>query len=798
MTRLNHPQTAAPAASPWCETADFYAAVLRGIGDGIVALDSSGEVLFINRRATEAIDLEPPFAKVDPAEWAARAGVYLPDRKTPCPSDQLPMARALRGQDVDEMELYLRPSGKPGRWISVTSRPLVDRQGQPRGGVSVFRDVTQQKLAEEALRESELRFRELAEHVNEIFWIVSEDFRRAIYVSPVYERITGCTAESFYQDARSFVEMLHPDDRERVIAAWRQAASEPFTELVYRIVRPDGQVRWLRARVFPIRLAGEEKPERMAGISEDVTDRRAAETALEDQLRCRDAIADLGRLAASPVDPDALVREIALRAVECLRVDRLGYSELKAELDQFTFHLLEPNRDAPDGLAQICLATMPLADSMPGLVMAQGQPVLMLDSASETRFDATNLVRQGIASSLAVPVRFRERVFGTLGVHCRARRAFSDNDVRFLESCAHVLAATWERKRGDDLLRLTESRQRSVLDHLPDWLYTVDRQGLLRFINRAPPGMTIEQLVGTPWANYLPEDYRARHSLALARVFGEGRTDAFEHVAMNDRWWSTRYVPSRTEDHKPFALMISTDITFRKEAELQSQRQQELLCQSLVAHERDRQLVAYEIHDGLVQDVTGGLMHLDAVDPETLPAKAREQFDLVRRLLRRTIDEGRRMISGLRPPIIDELGVVAAIEYLISEKEPDCPTRFELRAEVEFDRLDPLFEGTIYRIVQECLTNVVRHSQARHALVSLKQSGNRLELQIVDDGVGFDPSQIHERRFGLQGVRERARMLHGRADVESAPGKGSRILVSLPLDVLPPPTGIWDLGGPAL
>ena len=150
-------------------------------------------------------------------------------------------------------------------------------------------------------------------------------------------------------------------------------------------------------------------------------------------------------------------------------------------------------------------------------------------------------------------------------------------------------------------------------------------------------------------------------------------------------------------------------------------------------------------------------------------------------MLRQGHVEARRLIGGVRPPILDESGIVAAIAHLVDEQEYLGGPKIEFQSKVEFGRLDSVLENVIYRIVQEGLTNACKHSQSERVLVELAQHGDRVRIQIRDWGIGFAPAAISEGCFGLKGIRERARLLGGRAVMESAPGKGTGIVVELPL-----------------
>jgi signal transduction histidine kinase len=202
----------------------------------------------------------------------------------------------------------------------------------------------------------------------------------------------------------------------------------------------------------------------------------------------------------------------------------------------------------------------------------------------------------------------------------------------------------------------------------------------------------------------------------------------------------------------------------------------------LQAREQDRRLIANEIHDGLIQEAAAAQMRLEALllSGQLASGPVREELESVLGLVRNTVDEARRFVKGLRPPGLEEQGLVEAVRRLIAGQAPGGPS-VELRASGRLPRLDPLLETAAYRIVQEALTNVRRHSRSDRAEVRIERVGDRLEIEVRDWGVGFDPQSVDNERFGLEGMRQRALALRGRAQIESTPGKGTRVLVDLPL-----------------
>jgi signal transduction histidine kinase len=131
--------------------------------------------------------------------------------------------------------------------------------------------------------------------------------------------------------------------------------------------------------------------------------------------------------------------------------------------------------------------------------------------------------------------------------------------------------------------------------------------------------------------------------------------------------------------------------------------------------------------------------------------------------------------------ILDEMGLVPALTYLVDDIQKTGTPLAEFTHSVQFDRLASPLETAVFRIVQEGLANVQRHSNSPRVRVAMVQQGDRIRVEVEDWGIGFDPEKVQPNCFGLEGIRQRARLLGGSATIDSAPGKGTRITVDLPL-----------------
>ena len=341
-------------------------------------------------------------------------------------------------------------------------------------------------------------------------------------------------------------------------------------------------------------------------------------------------------------------------------------------------------------------------------------------------------------------------------------------------------------KNYETMLQQSEANWRSLVENAPDIIILADLQGTIKFINRSTP--LAAESVGRTMYDYIDEPYKQTMRAALEAARNTGKSQRFEvrGLAEDGRpgvWYANRLGLIRNNDRIESFILIATDITARKIAEEQLHREQQWLRRLLDLQERERRLVAYDIHDGLVQYLTGALMHLEAfVASSPTGCAANEQNEYLRgiELLREALAEGRRLISGLRPPILDERGVVAALEYLVNELRPYVP-QIEFVNRTNFGRLAPAIEVAIFRIAQEALTNVRLHSGAQRAQVELIPHGEWVGLVIRDWGRGFDPATVQEERFGLQGVRQRAALLGSSVVIKSAPGQGTVVTVDFPL-----------------
>jgi len=344
-----------------------------------------------------------------------------------------------------------------------------------------------------------------------------------------------------------------------------------------------------------------------------------------------------------------------------------------------------------------------------------------------------------------------------------------------------------------------EARVTGIVESAMDAIITVDEQQRIVMFNTAAESMfgcPREQAMGISLDWFIPDRYRAAHAGHVRRFSETGvssRRMGAARIIMGLRRNGQEFpldasISQISEHGARFYTVILRDVTERVSTEAALRRSREELCEmasvSHLVREQEKSRIARELHDELGQAMTALKMDVNWVS-EQLP----EGTDLVRRKLDRmlilldsTVTATRRISAELRPLILDDLGVIAAVEWLGENFTQRSGIACDLAvSDPDLTWEDPL-STAIFRIVQESLTNIARHAKATHTRISIAQTNTDVLISVVDDGVGF--SQKDDRKpssFGLLGLRERANLLGGEVEIVSAPGKGTRIEVRLPL-----------------
>ncbi|HYC35554.1 MAG TPA: PAS domain S-box protein [Usitatibacter sp.] len=362
-----------------------------------------------------------------------------------------------------------------------------------------------------------------------------------------------------------------------------------------------------------------------------------------------------------------------------------------------------------------------------------------------------------------------------------------------------ILRDVTERVRHEALLAASEARLRGILDSAMDAIITVDERQHVVLFNAAAEAVfrcPREEAMGAPLAWFIPERFRTSHA-ELVREFGRGdggsRRMGHARIVMGLRRTGEEFpieasISRISEGGHAFFTVILRDVTERVKSDEALRRSQaeikELALAASSAREQEKSRIARELHDELGQALTalkidvGWLReHLAGSAPAVLDKLASMQL-----LLDGTVAAARRISADLRPLMLDDLGLTAAAEWLAHNftNRTGIPCELVIGGG-ELDLPDP-YATAIFRVLQESLTNVAKHSQATQVEATLERGTGEVALTVHDNGQGFEVAG--ERRpgsFGLIGLRERAYLVGGNVEVRSAPGEGTTVELRVPL-----------------
>jgi PAS domain S-box-containing protein len=362
-------------------------------------------------------------------------------------------------------------------------------------------------------------------------------------------------------------------------------------------------------------------------------------------------------------------------------------------------------------------------------------------------------------------------------------------------------AETRGRRIADLELRRSEGRLRGILDSAMDSIITVDKNQRVVLFNDAAEAMfgwRRDEAMGTALDNFIPERFRHVHAAHVER-FGETRTAArrmggslriVTGLRRNGDEFPIDASISQIEDSgKRFYTVILRDITARLASEEALRRSRdELQALGAAAHmtrEQEKSRFARELHDELGQLLT--MLQMDVAWCKAALPYGNDAFDTrldrMEQLLKSTIAATRRIAADLRPLMLDDLGLVPSLEWLVENFSQRTGIACTLSVGEDELALPKAHASAIFRIVQESLTNIAKHAEASHAEIALERDEDELVVRVADDGVGFSPLAPRKPgSLGLFGLRERASLMGGEASIISAPGEGTSIVVRLPVE----------------
>jgi len=437
-----------------------------------------------------------------------------------------------------------------------------------------------------------------------------------------------------------------------------------------------------------------------------------------------------------------------------------------------------------------------VGEGLNGMVAQTGEPAFINDASKDPRLTKMAVVKEGIRSQIIVPLKSKGKVMGTLSVAMHRQRQFSQDEVELLAAIGSQIgvaienARLYEQERKVvEQLRASEEKYRELFQNAHDALWVHDMDGNIISANAATARLTgyeVEELCRMNVRSFLSEE-----SLNLAKEIRAKLLDAVPVVQPYEQKLITKkgavaILKLTTSvvrvDGEPVGFQhIARDVTQEK------QMQESLrfyLRQITMAQEEERKRIARELHDDTIQSLVVLARELDdiASSQKGLSEYKKILLDILRDKVNDIMTGVRRLGQDLRPPALDRLGLIPALEWLSSDIERRSELKIKVKTYGISRRFSPEVELVLFRIVQEALRNAWRHSGATSATVILVFDEKKIEITIADNGRGFDipgavGDLVKDGKLGLAGMQERIQLIDGSLKIESKFGKGTVVVI---------------------
>ena len=349
-----------------------------------------------------------------------------------------------------------------------------------------------------------------------------------------------------------------------------------------------------------------------------------------------------------------------------------------------------------------------------------------------------------------------------------------------------------ERKKTEKALWESEKEYRDLVNNALVGIYKTNLKGDILYVNEALSKM-LE--FGSP-ENMMAEGVSARYKnpkdreVLIENLRKMNRVESFEIELLTKTGKTKDVLLSATLEGDMISGMIM-DITIRKhlfeQVQVSQGHLQSLSRRLMEVQESERRFLASELHDQIGQNLTALSINLNVIRSrfsEEVDIKIVDRLEDSLKLVEETIERVRSVMAGLRPPVLDDYGLAVALRWY-TERFSERNAVVTIVQEKEFLSCLPLtVETALFRIVQEVLTNVSKHANAKHVIITLERINGVVQLVVSDDGAGFDPSVLRKLKkqpgWGLITIEERAKAMGGNVYVKSAPGKGTRIIIQVP------------------
>jgi len=449
----------------------------------------------------------------------------------------------------------------------------------------------------------------------------------------------------------------------------------------------------------------------------------------------------------------------------------------------------------------VSLDGMRLGEGLSGRVAETGQPLIIEDVSAEPKLCNLPIAVESLKTELCVPLMAHGKIMGTLFVASRMEREFASPDVELLMALGNLVGVAMrnaylycDREIAAAQLKSSEKRYRQLFENAHDAIWVQDLTGTITAANTAAAelfGCSLSELVGVDSHQFfLHRDYTVSSAIQEDLLSGKGevsqepfrqkitKKDGTEAIIM----LTTNLLSSNS--HPDGFQFIGRDIT--KEVRMQ-ENQSFYLQQITKAHEDERLRISRDLHDSTAQNIIAMLRQVEKFSEENTQFSDDKLKFLwsLHAELKETLQEIRELSRDLRPSVLDNLGLLPAVEWLVEQLKNDHSIKATLEVTGKDHRFAPELEITLFRIIQEALRNITKHALASEVKVNIELNDGETMVTICDNGQGFNlpvttGELSRQGKLGIDGMQTRARLVGGTFSIVTNPGEGTTINVTIP------------------
>jgi two-component system sensor histidine kinase DegS len=522
----------------------------------------------------------------------------------------------------------------------------------------------------------------------------------------------------------------------------------------------------------------------------------------EQSLAALNAISDL---INQPLEIRQVLTLVADKTMEVMGVDAILIFLVDEETQEL---VLEVSRGVSERFV-VGVRKMKVGEGFNGTVAQTGKALFVDDASTNPLLSRQVVVSEGIRSQLIVPLRSRGKVVGTICVARRRPGQFQMTEVALLSSIGNALGAGLENailyqemEQALTLLRQSEERYRDLFENAYDAIWLHDLDGNMLAANKA-----CEKLTG-----YTADELLKVHICRLIPECSRSSIEQTERKLILNQYVEHRCEGELIKKGGAKALVQITTSLIAHDGEIvgfqhcarditeERQLQHNLryyLQQVTRAQEEERKRIARELHDETLQNLIAISRQLEKItSSDALWEESVEAVRSFKKQIEVAVQEIRRFSHDLRPSVLDDLGLLPALELLADDlNKQRITTSFKVTGEAR--RLAPEVEVMLFRIAQEAVSNIWRHSHASAAELVIEFNNGMVKLNIKDDGSGFRlPQRVGDLaglgKLGLAGMHERARLLGGTLTLTSDENKGTMVTVEVPVSAFKESCQFWE------